>query len=128
MKVDYISLALNDYKYHEYCPPVMVRLRSSVGLRQSNRVSAPGDRTDISRGINSIRDTRLFCFLLVHLTLCFFIYLPAKVFYHYFALIWKLQSSPTGSCFCCSVLPFPPVYPLTSPCMWRGPSVTSVWP
>lgn len=45
MKVDYISLALNYYKYHKYCPPAMVRLRSSVGLRQSNRVSAPGDRT-----------------------------------------------------------------------------------
>lgn len=65
MKVEHISLALNYHKCHKYCPPAMVRLRSSVGLRHSNRVSAPGDRTDVSRGIKCIGDTTLFFVVVV---------------------------------------------------------------
>lgn len=41
---------------------------------------------------------------------------------------WRLRCSAAGSFFCSSVQLFPCVYPLTSPCMWTGQSVTSVWP
>lgn len=42
-------------------------------------------------------------------------------------LTWRLPCSTAGSFFCCSAHLFPCVYPLTSPCMWRSQSVTSVW-
>lgn len=40
---------------------------------------------------------------------------------------WTLQCSPAGSFSCFSVQLSPRVYPLTSPFMWNGQSVTSVW-